>query len=87
MPYIEPAKRAQGGHTSLRPLDPHNGEPCDCDWSKPAKPGQGAAWLTHRVIVPRERVYGTATTDPLGRDGPGWTTGRNGLPSRVKSND
>lgn len=28
--------------------------------------------------------YGRATTDPLGRDGPGWHKGRNGLPVKTK---
>lgn len=31
-------------------------------------------------------VYGTATTDPLGRDGPGWHIGKqSGLPTRDQS--
>jgi len=83
MPYISPAQRAQGGFTSLRPRDPHDGGPCDCDWSVP----RSAAWLAHRVMPPRQRVYGTATTDPLGREGPGWHKGKNGLPVRGKSDD
>jgi hypothetical protein len=28
--------------------------------------------------------YGRATTDPLGREGPGWTKGRNGLPVKTR---
>jgi len=30
--------------------------------------------------VPDQSRYGAATTDPLGREGPGWRKGDNGLP-------
>lgn len=36
------------------------------------------------VPAPDQSKYGTATTDPLGREGPGWTKGKHGLPVRVK---
>ena len=84
MPYITPAQRAQGPYASGRQPDPHHGEPCDCDWSTPQ---YDAAWLMHRVLPPRNRVYGTATTDPLGREGPGWHKAKNGLPVRDKNYD
>lgn len=34
--------------------------------------------------APDQSRYGTATTDPLGREGPGWHKGKNGLPTRTK---
>ena len=37
--------------------------------------------LSHRL---RLVEYGPATSDPLGRQGPGWKVGKNGLPVRVK---
>lgn len=84
MPYITPAQRAQGPYASGRMPDPHDGGPCDCDWSVPVS----AARLQHRVLpAPDQSRYGTATTDPLGRDGPGWRTGKNGLPVRNKTDD
>lgn len=63
-------------------LDPHDGEPCTCDWSTP----KTAAQLRHRVLPrPDQSRYGTATTDPLGRDGPDWHTSKqHGLPVRTK---
>lgn len=34
--------------------------------------------------TPDQSRYGTATTDPLGREGPGWHTGKTGLPTLRK---
>lgn len=52
-------------------------------------PAYGAAALRVREdwTPKRDREYGTATTDPLGREGPGWLKGKNGLPVRDKSYD
>lgn len=42
--------------------------------------------LADRVLTPVDQNrYGHATTDPLGRDGPGWHKGKNGLPVKDKS--
>lgn len=63
--------------------DPHDGGPCDCDWSKGH---YDAAWLQHRALrVPDQSRYGTATTDPLGRDEPGWHKGTHGLPVKTRA--
>lgn len=46
------------------------------------------AHLEHRRQVGyAARAYGTATSDPLGREGPGWKRGKNGLPVRIKEGD
>lgn len=38
--------------------------------------------------VPDQSRYGTATTDPLGRDGPGWHKNpKTGLPVKDKESD
>lgn len=85
MPYMTAEKRAAGGHTP-NTYDPHNGGPCTCDWSDPKT--WTAANMAHRVLRgPDQSRYGTATTDPLGREGPGWKTGTHGLPVRVKATD
>lgn len=83
MPYISPEKRAEGSRLwSGDPRDwPHGDQPCDCDWTKP----KTAAELRHRHLPePDQSRYGTATSDPLGREGPGWQKGKNGLPVRIK---
>ena len=44
--------------------------------------------LEHRrQIGYAARQYGTSTSDPLGREGPGWKRGANGLPVKVKEDD
>lgn len=48
----------------------------------PARTAVGLA--SRRLPKPDQSRYGTATADPLGRTGPGWTTGKHGLPVRVK---
>lgn len=46
-------------------------------------PAHGPADWTPPTSPPRPAPsYGTATTDPLGRDGEGWHVGRSGLPTR-----
>jgi hypothetical protein len=48
-------------------------------------PSMTARALRDRVLpMPDQSRYGRATTDPLGREGPGWTKGRNGLPVQTK---
>lgn len=72
--------RAQGGWVA-QPHDPHAGAPCVCDWTTP----KSAAELRHRPTpMPDQSRYGTATTDPLGRNAPEWTKGKHGLPVRIK---
>lgn len=66
--------------------DPHHGAPCDCDWDDPKN--WNAKTLAHRVLPPPDQTrYGTATTDPLGRDAPGWRKGSGGLPVKVKAGE
>jgi len=54
------------------------------DWSIPTD----METLQARLLpTPDQSRYGTATTDPLGREGPGWKKGANGLPVKVKDQD
>lgn len=50
-----------------------------------AEPPRGPGWPAQAAPRP-PRAYGTATSDPLGREGPGWKyrTRNWGLPSKVK---
>lgn len=49
-------------------------------------PARSADALRTRALpAPDQSRYGTATTDPLGRDGPGWHTGPSGLPVKDKT--
>lgn len=76
MPRIAAEKCHQGGHAHA----PARPDPTR-DWSTPTS----AAELRRRVLpYPDQNRYGTATTDPLGREGPGWHKGPSGLPTRSK---
>lgn len=75
MPRISKEACYQGGHAAT-PAAPD----ADRDWSVPCT----AAELQARVLpYPDQSRYGTATTDPLGREGAGWHHGKNGLPVRT----
>jgi len=77
MPYISKHERARGGYAA-------DGESVDLerDWSIPTNYDT----LRRRppAPVPTESRYGAATTDPRGREGPGWHKGANGLPVKTK---
>jgi hypothetical protein len=68
MPEMTAGRRGSGGH---RPA------PVDADVRLP--------WDDAPPIpFPDQARYGTATTDPLGREGPGWHIGDNRLPTLDK---
>lgn len=73
MPEMDNGRRAAGGWTAVG----MPGLPLD-EWSDVER-------LQLRTLPgPDQSRYGTATTDPLGRDGPGWHKGKNGLPVKDK---
>ena len=76
MPGISKERMAQGGRT---PSGVSVDE--DRDWSIPT---DARTLMARPTPLPDQGRYGTATSDPLGREGPGWHIGPSGLPVKDK---
>lgn len=75
MPSISAHQRIRGGYR------PPTAPEVDRDWSVPT---DAATLQGRRLPAPDQSRYGSATTDPLGREGPGWHRGPSGLPVKDK---
>lgn len=78
MPQLSKEGRAQGGWAPEDVEVDH-----DRDWTKPTTTAELHA--RPPAPLPDQSRYGTATTDPLGRDGEGWHLDKNSrLPVKDK---